>query len=199
MPSKALYLREMIIYNSTMIILVGASASGKTEIAKILTRKFGIIKAITHTTRPMREGEKDGVDYFFVGKDEFLKLADEKFFVETTFYNGNYYGCSKSQVRDDKAVIVDPNGLKAFLALNDPRVISFYIEADEKTRYLRMISRGDSIENALKRIENDKKAFTPENIGFTHEIIINEDNTLEEAADIIYRKYLGALHSLNVK
>ncbi|MDD4005965.1 MAG: guanylate kinase, partial [Bacilli bacterium] len=71
-----------------MIILVGASASGKTEIAKILTRKYGIVKAITHTTRDMREGEKNGVDYFFVSKDEFAALAKQNAFVETTFYNG---------------------------------------------------------------------------------------------------------------
>ncbi|MDD3207612.1 MAG: AAA family ATPase [Bacilli bacterium] len=179
-----------------MIILVGASASGKTEIAKILTRKYGIVKAITHTTRDMREGEKNGVDYFFVSKDEFASLAKQNAFVETTFYNGNYYGCSKSQVNDDKAVIVDPNGLKEFLKLNDPRVIAFYIEADEKTRYQRMLSRGDSMQNALKRIENDKKDFNPKNVGFTHYIIINEDNTLEEAADIVYRKYLGSLNNL---
>ncbi|MFA5421819.1 MAG: AAA family ATPase [Bacilli bacterium] len=180
-----------------MIILVGASASGKTEIAKILARKYGIVKAITHTTRPMREGERDGIDYFFVTKQQFLDLSKRDTFVETTLYNDNYYGCSKSQIHDDKAVIIDPNGLKAFLALKNPRVISFYIEADEETRYGRMISRGDSVENALKRIENDKKDFVSENIGFTHFIILNQENTLEEAADIVYRKYLGYLHNLN--
>ena len=179
-----------------MIILVGASASGKTEIAKILARKYGIAKAITHTTRDMREGERNGIDYFFVSKDEFASLAKQNAFVETTLYNGNNYGCSKSQVNDDKAVIVDPNGLKSFLALNDPRVITFYIEADESTRYQRMLSRGDSIANALKRIENDKKDFKPENVVAVDHVIINQDTTLEEAADIVYRKYLGALKNL---
>lgn len=179
-----------------MIILVGASASGKTEIAKILARKYGIAKAITHTTRDMRDGERNGVDYFFVSKDEFAILAKQNAFVETTLYNGNNYGCSKSQVNDDKAVIVDPNGLKSFQALNDPRVITFYIEADESTRYQRMLSRGDSIANALKRIENDKKDFKPENVAAVDHVIINQDTTLEEAADIVYRKYLGALKNL---
>ncbi|NCA96828.1 MAG: guanylate kinase [Bacteroidia bacterium] len=179
-----------------MIILVGASASGKTEIAKILAQKYGIAKAITHTTRDMRDGERNGVDYFFVSKDEFAILAKQNVFVETTLYNGNNYGCSKSQVNDDKAVIVDPNGLKSFQALNDPRVITFYIEADESTRYQRMLSRGDSIANALKRIENDKKDFKPENVAAVDHVIINQDTTLEEAADIVYRKYLGALKNL---
>ncbi|MFA5480817.1 MAG: AAA family ATPase [Bacilli bacterium] len=176
-----------------MIILVGASASGKTEIAKILAKKYGIVKAITHTTRKMREGEKDGLDYFFVDKEEFLKLKNKGAFVENTLYNGNYYGCSKSQVHDNKAVIVDPNGLKAFLALNDPRVISFLIQTDEDTRYKRMLMRGDSQESALKRIINDKDDFALNNVGFTHFVIRNEENTLEEAADDIYQKYLRAL------
>ena len=116
-----------------MIILVGASASGKTEIAKILARKYGIAKAITHTTRPMRDGEKDGLDYFFVSKEDFQKLLAENFFVEMTLYNENYYGCSKSQVSDNRAVIVDPNGLKAFQKLNDASVISFLVVADEES------------------------------------------------------------------
>ena len=43
-----------------MIVLSGASASGKTEAAKMLTSKYGIVKAITTTTRPMRVNEVDG-------------------------------------------------------------------------------------------------------------------------------------------
>ena len=54
-----------------MILLAGPSASGKTEIAKILMKDFGIRKVVTHTTRPPRIGEKDGVDYHFVTREEF--------------------------------------------------------------------------------------------------------------------------------
>ncbi|HOC80750.1 MAG TPA: AAA family ATPase [Bacilli bacterium] len=180
-----------------MIILVGASASGKTEIARILARKYGIVKAITHTTRPMRDGERDGVDYFFVSKSDFQDLLAADFFVEMTLYNDNYYGCSKPQVSDSKAVIVDPNGLKAFQKLKNPRVISFLIIADEEIRFKRMLTRGDSKENALKRINNDRIDFDSKNIGFTNYIVVNQDNTLEEAADKIYRKYTEALEKLN--
>jgi len=176
-----------------MIILVGASASGKTEIAKILAKKYGIAKAITHTTRQMREGERDGIDYFFVTKDAFRDLMARSSFVETTTYNDNYYGCSKSQVSDDKAVIVDPNGLHAFLDLRDPRVISFHVKASEDTRYRRMIERGDSIANAQKRLINDKVDFSRANVGRTHFTIENEDSTLEEVADDIYEKYVASL------
>ena len=81
-----------------MIILTGASASGKTETALGLARKYGLVKAITTTTREIRINEHDGVDYFFLTKEEFLSRAQKGFFVETTLYNDNYYGCGKDQV-----------------------------------------------------------------------------------------------------
>ena len=57
-----------------MILLVGASASGKTEVAKLLKALYGIKKVITHTTRPIRKSEENDVDYHFVSKDEFLNI-----------------------------------------------------------------------------------------------------------------------------
>ena len=60
-----------------MILLIGASASGKTEVAKVLLSKFGMKKAITHTSRPIRPSEVDGVDYHFVTKETFQRLWDE--------------------------------------------------------------------------------------------------------------------------
>ena len=110
-----------------MILLTGPSASGKTEIAKVLSKLYGIKKVVTHTTRPMRIGEIQDVDYHFVSKEEFLALQEENYFVETTFYNNNYYGTSKKEIADDKVLVVDPNGKNAFLALNDDKNIFFFI------------------------------------------------------------------------
>lgn len=143
-----------------MIILVGKSASGKTEIAKRLKSLYGIVKAVTHTTRPMRKGEKDGVDYHFVGKEEFLHLAKEGAFVETTEYNGNFYGCSKKEIAEGKCVVVDPSGLRSFKALGDKRVVTFALLASEETRRKRMESRGDEPADIDRRIENDESTFS---------------------------------------
>jgi len=172
-----------------MILLTGASASGKTEIAKILAKKYGIVKAVTHTSRAPRVGEKDGIDYFFVTKPEFLTLKEKKNFVETTLYNGNYYGTSKAQVTDLKCVVVDPNGLKSFIALHDPSVVTFYLLATEETRIARMRSRGDLPENIERRIKGDRMDFRPANIPPTDFSVVTDDKTLEELADKIYIKY----------
>ena len=53
-----------------MILLIGPSASGKTEISKLLGLRYGISKAITHTTRAPRNGEVYGVDYYFVQEED---------------------------------------------------------------------------------------------------------------------------------
>ena len=55
-----------------MIILVGPSASGKTEIAKILIKEYGYQKFVTTTTRNIRINEKDNADYHFINKEQFF-------------------------------------------------------------------------------------------------------------------------------
>ncbi len=173
-----------------MIILVGASASGKTEIAKRMYASFGMKKAITHTTRPIRPSETRDVDYHFVDQATFLRMKDRGLFVETTFYNGNYYGCSKAEVGDDKCIILDPNGVAAFLALHDPHIVTFYLKASEKTRKYRMTIRGDKPEDIEKRLHNDRVAFAEEKIPTVDFVIPCDEESVEGLAGEIRRLYL---------
>lgn len=174
-----------------MIILIGPSAVGKTEIAKELYRLFNIKKVITHTTRPKRLNEIEDVDYHFVTKDEFLALKADDFFVETTFYNGNYYGTSKNEVRDDKVLIVDPNGKNAFLKLQDQNIVIFYLNADEELRKKRMIERGDLNSAIEERISKDRLYFNEDAKKGVNFIINNENKSIEEITKEIYNKYIN--------
>ncbi len=176
-----------------MILLVGASASGKTEVAKLLKSLFGIKKAVTHTSRKPRPGEVDGVDYHFVDEDEFLKLYEEGKLLENTLYNGNRYGCSKAELSDDKCVILDPNGLKAFLKEKNPHLITFFLSASEETRRKRMAIRGDLPDAIERRIENDRFTFSEANVGKTAFLIDTEGQTLIEVTEEVHEKYLEAL------
>ena len=177
-----------------MIILIGPSASGKTEIAKKLISAFGYKKFVTTTTRNKRVGEIDGVDYYFISVDEFKEnLANNKF-IETTIYNNNYYGSYKSEMGDNKVLIVEPNGLKAFQSLNDPHIISFFIDSSEDDRYERMLKRGDEINDIKRRLHNDRKLFY-ENIK-TDFRIINKNKSLEELSNDINNLYLKKIKSL---
>jgi len=176
-----------------MIVLVGASASGKTEVAKMLAKKYGIVKMITTTTRPMRIGEQDGKDYFFVSRQEFEKRIKENRFVEHTVYNGNFYGSGRDQIGINKCIVVDPKGLSAFINLNDPNIYTFLLTANEDTRYDRMLSRGDLPEYAQNRVEHDIVEFANRKLVKTDYVIDTELYDVERVADIVYEEYMKAI------
>lgn len=176
-----------------MIVLVGASASGKTEVAKMLAKKYGIVKMITTTTRPMRIGEQDGKDYFFVSRQEFEKRIKENRFVEHTVYNGNFYGSGRDQIGINKCIVVDPKGLSAFINLKDPNIYTFLLTANEDTRYERMLSRGDLPEYAQNRVEHDIVEFANRKLVKTDYVIDTELYDVEQVADIVYEEYMKAI------
>ena len=180
-----------------MIVLSGASASGKTEAAKMLMAKYGIQKAITTTTRPMRIHEVDGRDYFFVSQEKFNELIKEDKFVEYTHYNGNYYGSTKDQIANDRVVVIDLEGLKSYSALNDKRIVTFYLKTCENVRFKRMLERGDSEEDAKRRIENDRKLFADDQIPQVDFKIDSENKSIEQVADEIYRLYCKKMKAIS--
>jgi guanylate kinase len=191
-------LKSQKTYNRGMIVLAGASASGKTEVAKELAKKYGITKVITTTTRNIRVGESNGKDYFFVSKERFEEMIKEGRFVEHTLYNGNYYGSTKDQIAPNKCVVIDPKGLKAYIALNDPNIVTFFLDSKEETRFARMLQRGDNPEDAKRRIEHDRTAFKPENVADVDYHADSENFNVEEVTDYVYKKYLQILASRNL-
>lgn len=170
-----------------MIILIGPSASGKTEIAKKLISSFNYQKFVTTTTRAMRQNEKNKIDYYFISKEKFLEDIKQDLFIEYTIYNDNYYGSYKKEKDDNKVLIVEPNGLEAFKKLKDPHIVSFYIKSDENDRKERMIKRGDKKEDIIKRLNNDRLLFN-DSIK-TDFVIINKNSTLEELSKKINQLY----------
>ena len=172
-----------------MLILCGASASGKTVTALNLQKRYGLVKAITTTTRALREGERDGVDYFFISKEEFEKRLKDGKFVESSLYNGNYYGCGKDQVDDNKVIVLDPNGLHAFQALNDPHVITVLLLCDSKKREERMVGRGDKKEKIEERLKNDQFDFALDKVSCVHLIVHTDNKHIDQVADEIYSFY----------
>ena len=184
--------RRFEYYIKCMIVLAGASASGKTEVAKVLAAKYGITKIVTTTTRDKRKGEVNGVDYFFVSKERFETMIVEDLFVEYTLYNGQMYGSTKDQIANDKCVVIDPAGLRSYINLHNKNIVTFYLEADEETRHKRMILRGDDPEKIKSRIENDRIAFKPENVAKVDYVIDSSNNkSIEEVAYQIYKKYIN--------
>lgn len=171
--------------NKKLFLLVGKSASGKDTFMNMLLSDFKEIKPlVSHTTRPMRTGEKDGETYHFVDDVTFEEMLDNGEFLETTSYtieseNKIYkYGLSKKEVMDTPyaMTIVNPYGLNNLLAnkfIKD-NIVSILITRNDKDRILAYINRDENvnIKEMIDRYKRDEEDF--ENV-MTDYILENDD------------------------
>ncbi|NLN14161.1 MAG: guanylate kinase [Tissierellia bacterium] len=82
-----------------LLVISGPSGSGKGTVSQaLLERNKDIVFSISATTRKPRPGEKDGVNYFFLEEEEFMKRAERGEFLEYAFVHNNYYGTPKDFV-----------------------------------------------------------------------------------------------------
>ncbi|MFB3068147.1 MAG: guanylate kinase [Acidobacteriota bacterium] len=83
----------------SLIVMSAPSGCGKTSLAKRALREMSDMTfSVSHTTRQPREGEREGVDYFFVSKDDFQKMVEQDAFLEYAHVYGNDYGTSRDFV-----------------------------------------------------------------------------------------------------
>ncbi len=117
-----------------VIILSGASSVGKGTIRKALLEDpdLKLFYSISMTTRPKREEEVDGKDYYFVTHKEFAEAVKKKELLEYTEFNGYYYGTPKNQVEflcemgKNVLIEVEAQGVGP-IKLNMPEAIAFFI------------------------------------------------------------------------
>lgn len=104
-----------------LVLVVSApSGAGKTTVVDaLLARRHGLGRAVTHTTRAPRPGERDGVDYHFVSPDEFACRDAEGAFLEQAAIYGNRYGTSRREVESrlaagkDVVLVIDWQGARS--------------------------------------------------------------------------------------
>jgi guanylate kinase len=142
-----------------MIVLVGESASGKSSIERHLVDNYEYEKVVSYTTRPPREGEVDGADYHFINMEQFDKLKADGFFAETASYREWNYGTAKEDCTDDKIAVFTPHGLRQVAKIDNINVTSIYICVPRRDRLIKILQRGDNIEEAYRRSLSDVGQF----------------------------------------
>lgn len=119
-----------------LIILSGPSGVGKGTVRRQIVNNnlFDMVYSISMTTRLPRDKEEDGVDYYFVSKEEFLKRIENDEFLEYAEFVGNYYGTPKDKVEElrnqGKNVFleIEINGANQVMSrVKDEGVISFFL------------------------------------------------------------------------
>ena len=170
-----------------ILILSGPSGCGKSTLLKeVYNHIDDYYFSISTTTRQPRVGEQDGVDYFFVTKEEFEKGIEAGDFLEYANVHGNYYGTSLKPIQkaleEKKLVIfdIDVQGHDLVREVLDSKVTSVFITTPNLTELEnRLTSRAtdsqDVIEKRIKNAKEEIKSFDKYDY-----FIINDD--LQEAA-----------------
>ena len=171
-----------LLNTGAILLLSGPSGCGKSsllkELYKVITNYYF---SISTTTREPRDGEKDGIDYFFVTKEEFIKDIDDDNFLEWAEVHGNYYGTSLKPINkalnESKLVIfdIDVQGFEQVMKKLKNITTTVFITTPsikelEKRLYSRDTDDKDTIE---KRIINAKKEI--EYIDKYDYFIVNDD------------------------
>lgn len=96
----------------SVFLISAPSGAGKSSLIELLVQRVpGLLFSISHTTRPPRQGETDGVEYFFVSQERFRQMIEAKLFLEWAQVHGHYYGTSLEMVdraaAQDKDLLLD--------------------------------------------------------------------------------------------
>lgn len=178
-------------------VIMGMMGSGKSTLVREL-KKLGYKDLVSYTTRPMREGEKFGKDYYFVREKIFKELEELEFFIETREYKTKeeendsvwFYGLPWDEYLDkpDGLVILDLDGTKELInKIGKKNVNVIYLKATIEVLRDRVLNRGDNTLEIERRLEDDLIKFA--NAENYSDLVIDCDVNL----DVVVERVLTVL------
>ena len=171
----------------------GPSGVGKTTLAEaVMANDDALQRAITHTSRPQRSGEIDGVHYHFVSNSEFTEMVAAGEFLESVHIFGFYYGTSRAAVQKslaqgiDTVLIIDFQGAREVRQVEENLTSVFIFPPSLHALRRRLLERGDTDDATLSsRVEKARYEMS-----HYHEydfVVVNDsfDSTIEQLHEII--------------
>lgn len=175
--------------NPLLIVISGPSGVGKDSVVqRMKERGFPFHFVVTATTRERRENEVNGVDYFFVTKDEFARMIEKNELIEYAIVYGDYKGIPKAQVRDafasgkDVIMRVDVQGAESVRKLAPEALLIFITcESEEELERRLRERKTESADSLALRIATARKEL--QRLEAFDYVIVNPDFHLDETVD----------------
>ena len=174
-----------------LIVISGPSGVGKDAVLKSLQqRDLPLHFVVTMTSRPPRNGEVDGVDYFFVSSEKFEQMIEQDEFLEHALVYNDYKGIPKQQIREamesklDVVLRVDVQGAQTLRNLCPDAILIFLIPTNQKEWFERLRNRktetAESLDLRLKTAEQELEYLSE----FDY-VVVNTQDQLESTVDTI--------------
>lgn len=168
-----------------LIIVTGPSAVGKGAICRALLRRdAGVRFSVSMTTRPPRPGERDGVEYFFVSREEFERRVQAGDLLEWAEVYGNYYGTPRRPVEEaiasgqDIILDIDIAGATAVRRRYPDALSVFVLPPSMRELEVRMRRRASETEEAIRRRLAEAPRWIAQGLEYDY-VLVNDD--LEQA------------------
>lgn len=171
----------MEIYKKGIIFVISApSGAGKTTLCERLLKSLPDLRmSISHTTRKPRDGEKQGVDYYFVDRKTFETMISNEEFIEWAEVYGNLYGTSKKVINDllskecDILLDIDTQGAKNIKKIYPESVLIFILPPSLEELEKRLLRRDKKDETVKKRLTKASEEIRQ--LVFYDYVVINDD------------------------
>tara|TARA_X000000950_G_scaffold145603_1_gene179978 strand:- start:149 stop:682 length:534 start_codon:yes stop_codon:yes gene_type:complete len=169
-------------------IITGPSGVGKNTIINELSNHLEFYFSISHTTRPRRDNEIDGKDYYFITEDEFENLIKSDQMIEYEQYGEFYYGTSKEELSNDSSIIIldlEVNGATKLLEENN-NFKGIFIDIDDYELINRLKNRGHDSTFIKKRMKLANLQREKKELYQYHVDNENIKTSVNQILDIIY-------------
>ncbi len=145
-------------HHGRLFIVSAPSGTGKTTVLRSVELTLSHVRfSVSSTTRPPREGEREGKDYFFLGVEDFVRRIEEGRFVEWALVHGHYYGTDRSMVErwlsggEDVLLDVDVQGARQIRCQYDRAVTIFLLPPSWQELERRLRERGSETDEVVER------------------------------------------------
>ena len=184
-----------------LFVITAPSGAGKTSLIDAVMKADPSLKiSVSYTTRAPRPGEKDGVDYHFVGDAEFLAMRERGEFLESAEVHGNRYGTSKKVILDalargeDLILEIDWQGAQQVRRLYPDAVGVFILPPSIEELERRLRGRAQDSEAVIRRrVENAREEISHQN-EFKYTIINKDFETARQSLAEIIRNERAQPH-----